>query len=190
VPDRAGVAPSESAEWYLLLSTPQQTIPQRIVNGTINFSPTPLGPDRFAQFGDEFGLPVVGNFDPPLTSLSDSGGHTNLQNPLDANNDGEVTPLDALLVFNLLNSGASTTMTATEFPQAPFVDINRDGQVSPLDALLIFNHLNNLPPTTPQAPADGGDQGEGEGAAASADAYFADLAADPIAPVLSRRRGQ
>ncbi len=30
------------------------------------FSPAPLGSDLFAQFGDNFGLPIVGNFDPPV----------------------------------------------------------------------------------------------------------------------------
>jgi hypothetical protein len=196
VPDRAGVAPSESAEWYLLISA-NRTIQQRLladggvlINGRIDFKPTPFGFDRYAQFGDEFGLPVVGNFDPPLTSLSDSGGQTNLQNPLDANNDGEVTPLDALLVINLLNNPEVQTSVSL-YPQAPFTDINQDGEVTPLDALLIFNHLNNLPPAPPQSPADGGDQGEGEGSTASADAFYAALAAtDPIAPVVSRRRGR
>jgi len=189
VPDRAGVAPSESAEWYLLISA-DRTIQQRLIadggvliNGRIDFKPTPFGADVYAQYGDEFGLPVVGNFDPPLTSLEDSGGHTNLQNPLDANNDGEVTPLDALLVFNYLNSGAPTTMTPELFSQAPFIDINQDGEVSPLDALLIFNHLNNQPPATPPAPDDG-EQGEGESVAS--DAYFAALGADAPLPVIGR----
>jgi hypothetical protein len=30
------------------------------------FSPAPLGNDLFAQFGDNFALPIVGNFDPPV----------------------------------------------------------------------------------------------------------------------------
>ena len=34
------------------------------------FSPTPLGHDLFAEFGDERSLPIVGNFDPPLSPQS------------------------------------------------------------------------------------------------------------------------
>ena len=30
------------------------------------FSPTPLGHDLFARFGNEFAMPIVGNFDPPV----------------------------------------------------------------------------------------------------------------------------
>ena len=33
-------------------------------------NPVPFGPDIYAQFGDEFALPVVGNFDPPATGSS------------------------------------------------------------------------------------------------------------------------
>ncbi|MFM7072282.1 MAG: hypothetical protein ACKO38_10875, partial [Planctomycetota bacterium] len=70
VPDRAGVAPSESAEWYLLLSGGTavgrggivgqgQTILDRLNSPTgVVFTPAPFGNDKFAQFGDEFGLPV------------------------------------------------------------------------------------------------------------------------------------
>ncbi len=40
-------------------------ITSRIVGGLIPFTPEPFGHDLFARFGDEFALPVVGNFDPP-----------------------------------------------------------------------------------------------------------------------------
>jgi hypothetical protein len=202
VPDRAGAAPAESAEWYLLNSAGRSIIERlvedgnplvngNVVNGVIKFKPTPFGADRFAQFGDEFGLPIVGNFDPPLTSLVDSGGNTNLQNPLDANNDGEVSPLDALLVFNLLNAG-TTTLSQPSLGGAPFVDINQDGQLSPLDALLIFNWLNNQPAPQPPSPDEAGDLPEGESQAAAGDNYFATLAAalssDDSLPQPARRR--
>jgi len=74
VPDRSGVGPEESAEWYFLLSDdridPATGAAGRIA-GTVNmldhpFTPVPFGPDLFAQFGDDYGIPVVGNFDPPV----------------------------------------------------------------------------------------------------------------------------
>src|SRR6185436_1970310 len=40
------------------------------------------------------GVPAAGEFDPPLASLTLSGGDTNLENPLDVNNDGQVSPVD------------------------------------------------------------------------------------------------
>ena len=84
VPDRAGVNPERVGEWYFLISNrnrpPLNVTP---VNGTVNtldhyFSPRPLGQDLFARFGNEFALPVVGNFDPPpdpssWTASSQSG---------------------------------------------------------------------------------------------------------------------
>lgn len=73
------------AEWYFLISnqTPieegdrEDGVAAAAVfpglAGTVNalnhpFSPAPLGNDLFARFGDELGVPLVGNFDPPLTS--------------------------------------------------------------------------------------------------------------------------
>lgn len=66
VPDRSGVFPTEAAEWYILASG-GAPLTSRIIGapGVINFTPTPFGNDRFAQFGDEFGIPLLGNFDPP-----------------------------------------------------------------------------------------------------------------------------
>ncbi|NUQ61970.1 MAG: VWA domain-containing protein [Pirellulales bacterium] len=73
VPDRPGVAPAETAEWYVLLSNdydPTDGLNDRIPStvNTLNhpFSPAPLGRDLFAQFGDDFAKPVLGNFDPPV----------------------------------------------------------------------------------------------------------------------------
>jgi hypothetical protein len=73
VPRRAGTTPEESGEWYFLQSNDFAGTAR--ITGTVNtlnhpFSPTPLGQDLFAEFGDEFALPVVGNFDPPPTSTS------------------------------------------------------------------------------------------------------------------------
>ena len=62
----------------------------------------------------------------------------NLTNPLDASGDRMVSPLDALLIINLLNSNSnSPTLAATAF-----YDTSGDGVVSPIDALLVINALN------------------------------------------------
>ncbi len=83
VPGRSGQLPERAAEWYFLISD----IPgnpslgsQSIVApfGTANlldhpFSPKPLGNDLFAQYGDEFALPLFGNFDPPPSGVRGGG---------------------------------------------------------------------------------------------------------------------
>ncbi len=61
--------------------------------------------------------------------------------PYDVNIDGVVSPIDALIVINQLNSGGRQLADAN--PQLdPFVDTNGDGDLSPLDALLVVEHLN------------------------------------------------
>jgi subtilisin-like proprotein convertase family protein len=96
VPRRSGTTPEQDAEWYFLLSNDfeerrdngeengegngvgaaaQAGVMLKRVTGTVNtldhpFSPAPLGQDLFAQWGDEFAIPVVGNFDPPVAQRS------------------------------------------------------------------------------------------------------------------------
>lgn len=66
VPNQIGETPSGTSEWYFLISDAALQN-----NGTVDalnhqFSPDPLGNDLFAQFGSNLGLPLVGNFDPPV----------------------------------------------------------------------------------------------------------------------------
>ncbi len=171
VPDRSGVAPIESGEWYILMSgtlnnsnndeLPGGGVPanlgpsiiDRIVldpirnEPVVNFEPVPFGNDIYVQYGDDFALPVVGNFDPPVTPDSGSGGdngggnlHTNLDNPLDVNDDGFVTPQDALLVINDLGTNGARRLEGAA-TSAPYLDVNMDGLLSPLDALSVINGL-------------------------------------------------
>jgi hypothetical protein len=56
--------------------------------------------------------------------------------PLDVNNDGHVTPLDALLIINELGQGGLATAQSSRF------DVSGDRSVTPLDALLIINELD------------------------------------------------
>jgi RHS repeat-associated protein len=64
--------------------------------------------------------------------------------PLDVNDDGHVSPIDALQVINELNrSGPYLLPSSRARPLAkPFYDVNRDRNISPIDALLVINHLN------------------------------------------------
>ncbi|MFO1062774.1 MAG: dockerin type I domain-containing protein [Pirellulales bacterium] len=80
---------------------------------------------------------------------------TNPVQPLDSSGDGFITPLDALIVINMINSRNPGLLPAPPVV-VDMVDVNADGFLTPLDALLIINRLNSL--------------GSGEGEQASPDA--------------------
>ncbi len=67
------------------------------------------------------------------------------QNPrlnVDVNNDGDVSPLDALNVINALSRYATTdNLVGSSVPIDPFVDVNGDRSLSPIDVLVVINHL-------------------------------------------------
>ena len=153
-PDREGVTARAASEWYWLISGGNSLIARVAeapdpVRGQpqVPFTPVPFGHDLFAQFGDDFALPVVGNFDPPvLPSLTVVEGtdpiQTNPDNPLDVNADGFVSPLDALLVINQINGPTGLTNSSNE--AVTYFDVSGDGSVSPIDALTVINYLNGL----------------------------------------------
>jgi len=96
--------------------------------------------------------------------------------PHDVNNDGFITPLDALIVINYLNANGSQQLpvppVAPDEPP-PFLDCTGDGNVTPLDALHVINDLNSSGPRS-VANSPGGEGGgahsseaSGEGEAAS-----------------------
>jgi len=70
----------------------------------------------------------------------------NPRNRLDVNDDGFVTPLDVLVIFNDLNSprGARRLPNPPIPPELPppYLDVNADGFVAPIDALIVINFLN------------------------------------------------
>jgi hypothetical protein len=179
VPNRAGVSPHEDAEWYILVSG-GAPIKDRIhadpIDGVpvIDFKPVPFGNDLYIQYGDEFGLPLLANFDPPVAPGAGTSGSflsSNPKDPLDVNNDGFVTPIDALLVINEINTHGSHALTSSGFHTAPFIDTDKDNVVSPHDVLLVINRLN--------APSAGSPGAEGEASdlspAAAHDMLFSQL---------------
>ena len=58
--------------------------------------------------------------------------------PHDVDDDGSVTPLDALVVINRLNRGSDDSASVVH----RFHDVDDDSQVTPLDALVVINYLN------------------------------------------------
>lgn len=63
----------------------------------------------------------------------------------DVDGDFAITPLDALVVINQLNSAGSGSLANREAPtnRNGLVDVNADNALSPLDALIVINALNS-----------------------------------------------
>jgi hypothetical protein len=143
-PDLSGIAPDEHAEWFFLLS--DDPIGVKRAAGTVTtldhpFQPEPFGHDLYMQFGSAYSIPIIGNFDPPATGgvidLTEEEA-TDIVNRLDVNQDGHVTPLDALIVINEINAnGSHTVFSGVE----RLWDVNNDGSVAPSDVLMVFNYL-------------------------------------------------
>ncbi|MDX1926160.1 MAG: dockerin type I domain-containing protein [Pirellulaceae bacterium] len=97
------------------------------------------------------------------------------QNPgqvWDVNRDLTVSPIDALLGINRLNSGVSRTFPARAIGSTePYFDVSGEGVHSPLDVLLVINALNrNLPTVSVELQKD-----SGSGVGASLDRRTNDL---------------
>lgn len=81
--------------------------------------------------------------------------HQNQVNRLDVNADNFVTPLDALLIINLLNGNLGSGATSGLPAPPPLRDVNGDLFVSPVDVLLIVNHLNAASAADAEGESDG-----------------------------------
>lgn len=72
-------------------------------------------------------------------ALMASDAFHNFVMPNDVDDDGSVTPLDALVVINRINHGRDDSRESS----ARFHDVDDDQVVSPLDALIVVNELNS-----------------------------------------------
>lgn len=93
----------------------------------------------------------------------------------DVNDDGLITPLDALLVIIDLNANGPRLLPAPSvaFTPQPFLDVNGDGVVNALDALLVILRLNT---------GGGGGNGEGEPLAPATSSSGSTTSDDPLLP--------
>lgn len=72
----------------------------------------------------------------------DTAAWHNADLPLDTNEDGRVTALDALVAINDLNANGIRDVDVTQTPNG-MVDVDANGVISPSDPLRIINHLNS-----------------------------------------------
>ena len=79
----------------------------------------------------------------------------NVTDPFDVNGIDGVTPLDALLIINHINSHPGQTgLPPAPVEPHPYYDVNGDGVCTPLDVLLVINYLNGLPVGVAEAEPD------------------------------------
>ena len=82
-------------------------------------------------------ISVVG----PAAALASDGAE---RDPLDVNDDGEISPLDALLIANHISGSGGANS---------FMDVNADGSVSPLDMLMVVNAIGQPAAAAPVVAA-------------------------------------
>lgn len=88
---------------------------------------------------------IIEQFEPRLLLNSD---WQNPARPTDVNNDLTISPLDALLVIDKLNSRTTSDLPARTNPLGNYYDTNGDSIFSPIDALFIIDDLNHRPATS------------------------------------------
>ncbi len=72
-PDGSGATGTSASEWYWFVSNFVEPTPGTVTvfsSPGRKFTQTPLGNDIFAKFGNTYAMPIVGNFDPPLSVQS------------------------------------------------------------------------------------------------------------------------
>jgi hypothetical protein len=82
----------------------------------------------------------------------------NLANAFNVSGDvnGDISPIDALMVINWLNSHTVAELPDVATPEIHgYVDVNNDGYCTPIDALLVINYLNTPPASPPAPPGEG-----------------------------------
>ncbi|MDC0175440.1 hypothetical protein OAJ60_00750, partial [Planctomycetaceae bacterium] len=113
VPNQSGNSPSDTLEWYLLISEDTATgSPLAALDHS--FAPIPLGNDQFGQYGNNLSVPTFGNFDPPASTSPPSAASSSFD------------PSTGELSITL-NSGASVQVDSVE----DTVQVLIDGQVAP-----------------------------------------------------------
>ncbi|WP_197451697.1 Calx-beta domain-containing protein [Rosistilla oblonga] len=77
-----------------------------------------------------------------LRSVEDRSVWQNVSEPRDVNGDGAITPIDALIVINRLNTTSDASLSDQSSDGESMIDVNGDRRVTPFDALQVLNHVN------------------------------------------------
>jgi VCBS repeat-containing protein len=114
-------------------------------DGTIRFTPA----SNFTSGTTTFTYSIKDSENPPAESAPGvvtvdvvQSLYQNVTNRFDVNNDGFVSPVDALIVINDINRRGSRPLPPGSFTPPPFIDVNGSGSVEPIDVLQVINYLN------------------------------------------------
>ncbi len=128
-------------------------------SGIYNVRATPLGDiqplDPQSATRSETVLAGTATLDADFGFIATTHHWHNEREPLDANDDGLISPIDALLIINEINRGGARSLIASGIPFAPYIDTNSDNLLTSSDVLQVINFLN--------ARSAGGRDGDGEG---------------------------
>ncbi len=91
------------------------------------------------------GVPNANSFNVSSVRIASAVVQTPWQNsdqPLDVNNDNNVSAIDVLTVINALNQQGAGPLPSTNPNNNTYIDVSGDGFLAPQDALLVINALN------------------------------------------------
>jgi len=91
-------------------------------------------------------------------------GWSNPRLPMDVNRDGQISPLDALILINDINKGGLRRLMGSPDSVSYYLDPDNDGFLAPLDVLVLVNWLNL---------SNGGGSGESDSDPATANSFDA-----------------
>ncbi|TWT41621.1 Ig-like domain-containing protein [Botrimarina hoheduenensis] len=153
VPRNSSATPRTTSEWYLKLSGNPDSAARPANYGSATylnhpFTPAPFGNDRYAEFGDELALPIVGNFDPPVAGGASSAGTTS--GALSAAT-RSVTPMPASIASAIVMAGDIDANGKVDIAdelawRAAYgssdraADLNEDGEVDVADYTVYRDH--------------------------------------------------
>jgi hypothetical protein len=109
-------------------------------DGTVRYTPPTgfVGQVTFS-YTVEDSLDNVSN--PALVTLNVVNSlFQNDRNRFDVNDDGEVSPVDVLIVINSIRRGGVRTLGEGE-PNPPYVDVDGSRSVEPIDVLQVINEI-------------------------------------------------
>ena len=144
-------APAGGLTLQITASEPNQlTIPATVVIPAGSLSaPFPVSAvDDFAPQGRRSvritasGNGVIATAVDIVITDNDPAYWTNPINPFDVNNNGDVDPLDVLIIINEINRNGTRALNPNFDLALPFVDPNRNGSIDPLDVLVVINEIN------------------------------------------------
>ncbi|MCO8121425.1 tandem-95 repeat protein [Stieleria sp. TO1_6] len=125
-----------------IVSAPTSGVAVPLGDGTVRYIPNDgfLGTDSFQYtIADSEGRVSS----PGTVQIQVTGSR--LQNPnlnADVNDDGNVSPIDALLVINRLGTSTTGSIPVTDQDAGPpYYDVNGDQSITPIDALEVINEL-------------------------------------------------